>query len=84
MQDQRRFVCILRTQRERDRYYTGLTCDVALRLWAHNAGLSSHTADARPWCEDVVIEFANEKRAAAFEQYLKTGSGRAFAKEHLR
>jgi len=32
----------------------------------------------------VVIEFPTEQQAARFEQYLKTGSGRAFAKRHLR
>jgi hypothetical protein len=32
----------------------------------------------------VVIEFDDEKRAVAFERYLKSGSGVAFAKRHLR
>jgi hypothetical protein len=38
----------------------------------------------RPWHVDVVVEFANEERAVAFERYLKSGSGGAFAKRHLR
>jgi hypothetical protein len=29
---------------------------------------------------DVVIEFAEERRALAFERYLKSGSGVAFAR----
>jgi len=33
---------------------------------------------------DVVVEFSDERRAIAFEQYLKSGSGGAFAKRHLR
>jgi hypothetical protein len=33
---------------------------------------------------DVLVEFADERRALAFERYLKSGSGVAFAKRHLR
>jgi hypothetical protein len=33
---------------------------------------------------DVVVEFADERRAIAFERYLKSGSGVAFATRHLR
>jgi len=31
----------------------------------------------------VVIEFSDETMAARFEQYLKAGSGRSFAKRHF-
>jgi predicted GIY-YIG superfamily endonuclease len=61
------------------RYYTGLTSNVATRLAAHNAGHCTHTADGLPWEIDVVVEFADEARAMAFERYLKSGSGVAFA-----
>jgi hypothetical protein len=43
-----------------------------------------HTAKGKPWQIDVVIESADEHRAIAFEKYLKSGSGGAFAKRHLR
>jgi hypothetical protein len=33
---------------------------------------------------DLVIEFPDENRAEALERYLKSGSGVAFAKRHLR
>lgn len=33
---------------------------------------------------DVMVEFADERRAVAFERYLKSGSGCAFAKRHFR
>jgi hypothetical protein len=32
----------------------------------------------------VSLEFADERRAVDFEKYLKSGSGVAFAKRHLR
>ena len=54
------------------------------RQAAHNAGRSLHTQNGRPWDVDVLIEFADESRALAFERYLKSGSGVAFAKRHLR
>lgn len=81
---EKRFVYILRSASEPVRYYTGLTSNLVLRLAAHNAGHYTHTADGRPWKIDVVIEFNDERRALAFEQYLKSGSGVAFAKRHLR
>jgi len=42
------------------------------------------TADGRPWEIAVLIKFADEPRALAFERYLKSGSGFAFAKCHFR
>ena len=50
MATDRHFVYVLRSDREPDRYYTGLTSNLAVRL----------------------------------ERYLKSGSGVAFAKRHLR
>ena len=64
-------------------YYVGLTGDVTARLADHNAGRCPHTASRRTWQIHVVIEFSDEKRAIHFERYLKSGSGRAFAKRHF-
>ena len=80
----KRFVYILRSERAPNRYYTGVTSNVPGRLTFHNAGLSVHTASGRPWRVIVSIEFDDEDRAIRFEQYLKSGSGNAFAKRHLR
>ena len=65
-------------------YYVGVTSDFAARLKAHNAGLSPHTAQHRPWRPLVVIEFDEEESALEFERDLKTGSGREFARRHFR
>ena len=80
----KRFVYILKNSETRPRFYTGLTADVAKRHTEHNHGQCHHTAQYRPWTLDVVIEFADERRAVAFERYLKSGSGVAFAQRHLR
>jgi predicted GIY-YIG superfamily endonuclease len=80
----KRYVYVLKNSEFPPRYYSGLTSDVAARCADHNAGCSVHTAKYRPWSIDVVIEFADERRAIAVERYLKSGSGVAFARRHLR
>jgi predicted GIY-YIG superfamily endonuclease len=80
----KRFVYVLKSAGAPPRYYTGVTSDIGRRHAEHNAGNCSHTAKYRPWSVDVVIEFADERRAAALERYLKSGSGVAFALRHLR
>lgn len=77
-------VYVLRSLADPKRYYTGVTSDVDTRLGFHNARLSSHTSDAVPWELIVSISFAHAERAIEFEKYLKSGSGRAFAKRHFR
>ena len=77
-------VYVIRSQADPTRYYTGLTSNLAMRLDAHNAGRVRHTSDGKPWIIDVIVEFSDERRAVPFERYLKSGSGTAFAKRHLR
>ena len=78
-----RFVYVMVSEVDPDRHYVGLTSSVPTRLAGHNSGGSQHTARYRPWRLIVSLEFATQPSAAAFEQYLKTGSGRAFAKRHF-
>ena len=78
-----RIVYILRSVNDPDRHYTGLTSDLAQRLAWHNAGQNVHTARDRPWDVIVSIQFKTEASARRFERYLKSGSGRAFAKRHF-
>jgi len=61
----------------------GLTADLRGRLDRHNAGMSPHTAKYRPWRIVAATWFADRKKAEAFEAYLKSGSGHAFAKRHF-
>ena len=80
----KRFVYLLRSTISPSQYYVGLTNDVAARVATHNAGGSLHTSKYRPWRLTVSIEFEDQSQATAFERYLKTGSGRAFARRHFR
>jgi predicted GIY-YIG superfamily endonuclease len=84
MSDSRRIVYVLKNAHHPPRYYTGLTSNLRERIDAHNAGQCRHTASGRPWRVDVIVKFADEARAVAFERYLKSGSGNAFAIRHLR
>jgi predicted GIY-YIG superfamily endonuclease len=79
----KRFVYVLRNADRKPSFYVGLSSDVGARLADHNMGRCSHTASHRPWQLHVVIEFSDEQRAIRFERYLKSGSGRAFAKRHF-
>ena len=77
------FVYILRSDRNPLRHCTGLTSNVERRLTWHNAGQNVHTARERPWSLVVSIQFSNEDSARRFEKYLKSGSGRSFARRHF-
>ena len=59
--------------------YIGQTQDLDGRLQQHNQGRSPHTSKQRPWQFETVVSFHDKSRALAFEHYLKTGSGFAFA-----
>jgi len=77
------YVYILFSQTEGEHYYVGFTEDLHSRLRKHNAGEVPHTAKYRPWHIKTAILFTDRERAAAFERYLKSASGRAFAKKRL-
>ncbi|HVG51177.1 MAG TPA: GIY-YIG nuclease family protein [Xanthobacteraceae bacterium] len=64
-------------------FYVGITDDLRARLAKHNAGEVPHTSKYLPWQIKTYVAFADEKRAIAFEKYLKSPSGRAFAKKRL-
>jgi len=78
------YVYILQSLSDPAQFYTGLCADVPKRLAAHNAGQSPHTSKYGPWKLLSFHYFAEPSNAAAFERYLKSGSGRAFAKRHFR
>lgn len=78
-----KYVYLLQSLRDPTQRYIGLTSDVNARLAAHNAGQSPHTSKHRPSKLRLMLAFDDAEKAAAFERYLKTGSGYAFAKRHL-
>jgi predicted GIY-YIG superfamily endonuclease len=77
-----KFVYILESL-DAEHFYVGIADEVPARLAKHNAGEVPHTSKYRPWRLNTYIAFADEKKAFAFEKYLKSGSGRAFSRKHL-
>ncbi len=78
-----KYAYILQSQSSPDRFYTGCTDDLKQRLKDHNSGKVSHTSKFLPWALKTYVAFSDEKQAIQFEAYLKTASGRAFAKKRL-
>ncbi|MGB8524339.1 MAG: GIY-YIG nuclease family protein [Candidatus Acidiferrales bacterium] len=77
------YVYILQSVTDREHFYTGITDDLDARLSKHNLGEVARTSKYRPWRIKTYIAFTDGDRALAFEKYLKSGSGRAFAEARL-
>ena len=77
------YVYILQSESSVQYFYVGFTEDLQDRLKTHNAGHVPHTIKFRPWQIKTAIAFTERQRAIEFERYLKTASGRAFAKKRL-
>ena len=77
------YVYILQSEKSTKHFYVGFTENLLDRLRVHNAGRVPHTVKFRPWRIKTAIAFIEHQRAIEFERYLKTASGRAFAKKRL-
>ncbi|HEV2436504.1 MAG TPA: GIY-YIG nuclease family protein [Verrucomicrobiae bacterium] len=77
------YVYILQSELDGRNFYSGFTEDLQARLRKHNAGDVPHTAKFRPWRIKSAIAFTEQERAVKFERYLKSSSGRTFAKKRL-
>jgi putative endonuclease len=77
-----KYVYILKSQ-VGDHFYVGVSSDLRARLQKHNAGDVSHISKHKPWTIKTYLGFSDEAQASAFEKYLKSASGRAFAKKRL-
>jgi predicted GIY-YIG superfamily endonuclease len=76
-------VYILQSKIRSHHFYTDLTDDLHARLKKHNNGEVAATKSFRPWKIKTAIAFTDRESAAEFELYLKSASGRAFAKKRL-
>jgi len=64
------------------RTYIGATNDLRDRIQRHRNGYIIATKKRLPIKLIAYFAFQNEHTAFVFEQYLKSGSGRAFLKKH--
>ncbi|MFL6521558.1 MAG: GIY-YIG nuclease family protein [Chthoniobacterales bacterium] len=77
------YVYLLQSESHPDQRYIGFTTDPKTRLAEHNAKHSPHRSKFAPWSLAAYFAFRTENAAVAFEKYLKSGSGRAFAERHV-
>ena len=78
-----KYVYILESLADPERHYVGVADDLKARLARHNSGQVAHTSKHVPWRVKTYVAFSDEKQALAFEKYLKSASGRAFARKRL-
>ena len=76
------YVYILKSENSR-RYYIGVTQHLKERLQKHNGGGVPNTAKRRPWRIENAFAFRSRDKANAFDAYLKSGSGREFARRNF-
>jgi putative endonuclease len=77
------YVYIIRSENFPEQEYIGATADLKRRLPEHNAGKSAHIAKFKPWKLVWYCAFPDKYKALEFEKYLKSHSGRAFAKKRF-
>lgn len=63
--------------------YTGCTSDLSERIKRHKLGQVGYTSSRLPVDLIMAIQFRDKYLAYKFEKYLKSGSGKAFAKRHF-
>jgi predicted GIY-YIG superfamily endonuclease len=77
------YVYLIRSIKYPEIVYVGYTTNIKLRLEVHNSGGSTYTRKNKPWELVVCIAFKSIDCAKQFERYLKSQSGRAFAKKRF-
>ncbi len=77
------YVYLIRSILYPGKTYIGNTVDIEQRLATHNSGGSPHTKLHRPWELVLMLGFKDKLKATAFEKYLKSGSGSAFARKRF-
>jgi len=78
------YVYILRSRKDRSRFYIGYTENLKRRLSEHsNSPKDTYVHRYSPWQLETHLVFTNKQKAKQFEAYLKSHSGRAFLKRRL-
>jgi putative endonuclease len=65
------------------KYYVGCTKDYKGRMARHRRGEVKYTSTRLPFEVKAIIAVPDQYVALQLEDYLKTGSGRAFTIKHL-
>lgn len=75
-----KYVYILQSINHPNKFYIGSTFNLKRRFQEHNSGKAIHTSEFKPWKLITYFAFSDFAKANKFELYLKSGSGRGFAK----
>jgi predicted GIY-YIG superfamily endonuclease len=76
------YVYILRSIIDKN-LYIGSTNNILRRLTEHNSGKVDSTKNRIPFNLEAYIAVKDKAKAIELEQYLKTGSGRAFLQKRI-
>ena len=76
------YVYILRSEKDK-KLYIGSTDNINRRLSEHNSGNVDSTRYRVPLKLEAYFAVTDKPRAIKLEQYLKTGSGRAFTNKRI-
>jgi predicted GIY-YIG superfamily endonuclease len=77
------YVYLIQSIKHPEIRYVGYSINLKERLSTHNSGGSIYTKKDRPWKLIMCSVFKNIDCAKEFEKYLKSQSGRAFAKKRF-
>jgi putative endonuclease len=77
------YVYLLTNSAAKPKRYVGYTEDLRQRLLDHNTGKNISTSADGPWRLKTYLAFSSKVQALAFEGYLKSGSGHAFARRRF-
>lgn len=77
------YVYRIRSVKYPDRSSTGLREDLKQRFSDHNQGRNVSTGPYRTWKLIFYSAFEKKEITLDFERYLKSGSGKAFARKRL-
>jgi putative endonuclease len=77
------YVYLIESNSDPTRHYVGYSENLRQRLLDHNHGKLPSTKTHAPWNLITYLAFSSKKQALAFEPYLKSGSGHAFANKRL-
>lgn len=77
------YIYLIKSIQYSEIFYAGYTTNLKQRLQAHNARKSKYTSQYRPWKLITFLGFSEQAKAKEFEKYLKSQSGRVFAKKRL-
>jgi putative endonuclease len=77
------YVYVLKSVSNPTKTYVGMTGDLERSVGEHNSGSQAYSKRYAPWELAVHVVFNDRSKAKRFEEYLKTGLGKAMLRKHF-